>query len=35
MAIFVLSLGLWPAPLADMMSATVDNLVSHITQSKL
>jgi NADH-quinone oxidoreductase subunit M len=31
----VLGLGLWPAPLVDVMSATVDNLASHITQSKL
>ena len=25
----------WPAPLADVMAASVDNLVAHITQSKL
>jgi NADH-quinone oxidoreductase subunit M len=31
----VLALGLWPAPLVDVMSATVDHLVAHITQSKL
>lgn len=31
----VLGLGLWPAPLVEVMSATVDNLASHITQSKL
>jgi NADH-quinone oxidoreductase subunit M len=35
MAAGVLVLGLWPAPLADVMAATVDNLVAHITQSKL
>jgi NADH-quinone oxidoreductase subunit M len=34
-AVFVLGLGLWPAPLIDLMSPTVDNLVAHITQSKL
>ena len=34
-AVFVLGLGLWPAPLVDLMSPTVDNLVTHITQSKL
>ena len=34
-AVFVLGLGLWPAPLVDLMSPTVDNLVAHITQSKL
>lgn len=31
----VLALGLWPAPLVEVMSASVDNLASHITQSKL
>ncbi|TFG87015.1 MAG: NADH-quinone oxidoreductase subunit M [Chromatiales bacterium] len=31
----VLGLGLWPAPLADAMAASVDNLVIQITQSKL
>jgi NADH-quinone oxidoreductase subunit M len=35
MAAGVLVLGLWPAPLADVMAASVDNLVAHITQSKL
>lgn len=34
-AVGVLGLGLWPAPLVEIMSATVDNLASHITQSKL
>ncbi len=34
-ALGVLLLGIWPAPLADVLSASVDNLVSHITQSKL
>jgi NADH-quinone oxidoreductase subunit M len=34
LAIFVLGLGVWPAPLIDVMSATVDNLVAHITQPK-
>ena len=34
-AIAVLGLGLWPAPLVDMMAASVDHLVDHITQSKL
>jgi len=34
-AVFVLGLGLWPAPLVDLMSPTVENLVAHITQSKL
>ena len=35
LALFVLALGLWPAPLVDVMNATVDNLAAHITQSKL
>jgi NADH-quinone oxidoreductase subunit M len=34
LAAFVLGLGLWPAPVVDVMSATVENLVIHITQSK-
>lgn len=34
-AVGVLGLGLFPAPLVDVMSASVDNLASHITQSKL
>jgi NADH-quinone oxidoreductase subunit M len=34
LAVFVLGLGLWPAPLVDVMSATVENLVNHITQPK-
>lgn len=35
LAIAVLGLGLWPAPLLDVMNATVDNLVIQITQSKI
>jgi NADH-quinone oxidoreductase subunit M len=35
MAAGVLVLGLWPAPLADVMAASVDHLVGQITQSKL
>lgn len=31
----VLWLGLWPAPLADVMSASVDHLAMQITQSKV
>ena len=34
LAVLVLGLGLWPAPVVDVMSATVDNLVNHITQPK-
>ncbi len=31
----VLWMGLWPAPLADVMSASVEHLVTQITQSKI
>ncbi len=31
----VLALGLWPAPLTDVMAASIDNLVTQITHSKL
>ena len=35
LAIAVLLVGLWPAPLVDMMSATVNELLTQISQSKL
>jgi NADH-quinone oxidoreductase subunit M len=35
LAFFVLLLGIWPAPLLDVMNATIDHLVAHIAQSKL
>ena len=35
LAVSVLWLGLYPAPLIDMMQPSVDNLISHIIQSKL
>ena len=35
LAVAVLLLGLWPAPLLDVMHSTVDHLVQQITQSKL
>jgi NADH-quinone oxidoreductase subunit M len=35
LAIAVLGLGLWPAPLVDVMHATIDNLIQHVIQSKL
>ena len=35
LAIAVLGLGLWPGPLLDLMHASVDNLLTHIAQSKL
>ena len=35
LAIAVLLVGLWPAPLVDIMSATVDQLVQQASQSKL
>jgi NADH-quinone oxidoreductase subunit M len=31
----VLGIGLWPAPLVEVMAASVDNLVTQITDSKL
>jgi NADH-quinone oxidoreductase subunit M len=34
LAIFVLGLGVWPAPLVDVMSVTVENLVTHVVQPK-
>jgi len=35
LAFMVLLLGVWPAPLIDVMEVTVTNLVEHITVSKL
>ena len=35
LALAVLIVGIWPAPLVDMMSATVDQLVQQVSQSKL
>jgi len=35
LAVMVLGLGLWPAPLTEVMSVTVQNLVEHISHSKL
>ena len=35
LAFAVLLLGLWPAPLLEVMRPTVENLVQHITASKL
>ena len=35
LAIAVLWLGLWPAPLLEVMHATVDHLVQQVSQSKL
>jgi NADH-quinone oxidoreductase subunit M len=35
LAVAVLLVGLWPAPLIDVMSASVDNLVTRIFISKL
>jgi NADH-quinone oxidoreductase subunit M len=35
LAVSVLLLGVWPAPLLDVMRPTVEHLVQHITQSKL
>jgi NADH-quinone oxidoreductase subunit M len=35
LAISVLLIGLWPAPLVDMMNTTIDQLIQQIAQSKL
>jgi NADH-quinone oxidoreductase subunit M len=35
LAVAVLLLGVWPAPLLEVMRPTVENLVQHITVSKL
>jgi NADH-quinone oxidoreductase subunit M len=35
LAVFVLILGLWPAPLIEVMDASIENLVKHIAVSKL
>jgi NADH-quinone oxidoreductase subunit M len=35
LAVAVLLLGLWPAPLIEVMDASVQNLVNHIAVSKL
>ncbi|OOG23321.1 NADH-quinone oxidoreductase subunit M [Thioalkalivibrio denitrificans] len=35
LAFVVLLLGVWPAPLLEVMHATVDNLIQHIAVSKL
>ena len=35
LAVAVLFLGLWPAPLFELMDATLNHLVEHISQSKI
>jgi NADH-quinone oxidoreductase subunit M len=35
LAVSVLALGLYPAPLVEMMEPSIDNFISHVTQSKL
>ncbi len=35
LAIVVLALGLWPDPLVNVMHATIDNLINHISLSKI
>jgi NADH-quinone oxidoreductase subunit M len=35
LAVFVLLVGLWPAPLTDVMETTIQHLVQQITASKL
>ena len=31
----VLAVGVWPDPLVNVMHASVDNLIQHVTTSKL
>ena len=35
LALLIVTLGLWPAPLVEIMSMSIENLVNHITFSKL
>ena len=35
LALAVLLVGLWPAPLGGLMTASIDHLVEHVSQSKL
>jgi NADH-quinone oxidoreductase subunit M len=35
LAISVLALGLWPDPLVDVMHPTINNLLQHISVSKI
>jgi len=35
LAIAVLALGIWPAPLLDVMNASIDHVVMQVTQTKL
>ena len=35
LAVAVLVLGLWPAPLVDVMHASIENLLQHVAVSKL
>jgi len=35
LGLVILILGLWPAPLLDVLSPTLDQLIEHISQSKL
>ena len=35
LAAAVLLFGIWPAPLVEVMHASVNNLVAHVTESKL
>ena len=35
MAFLVLFMGLWPAPFTDRMTASVDDLISHVAVSKI
>jgi NADH-quinone oxidoreductase subunit M len=34
-AVAVLAVGIWPAPLTDLMGTSIDTLVAHIAQAKV
>jgi NADH-quinone oxidoreductase subunit M len=35
LAVCVLVMGIWPAPVTEVMHVSVDNLLHHVAQSKL
>jgi len=35
LAVIVLAIGLWPAPLTEVMHASVENLLTQVSQSKI
>ncbi|MEM6935202.1 MAG: NADH-quinone oxidoreductase subunit M, partial [Pseudomonadota bacterium] len=35
LAVAVLGFGIWPEPLVELMHVSVDNLLTHVAQSKI